>query len=366
MAKTHHGSAPEGTAVGTVSNLEHTAACDRALQHDLDTVRKLVRNRFGDRVSALVLGGSFGRGEGCFWNRHGAVVPGNNLDLFLVSPKPLQQQEVEAIQREILAESYVESVVITRYVEDDLSRLPPTLETFDLTEGGQILDGDVTKFDYIPSYDSSDMPLWEAERLLRGRLVTLIEAFPRGNDSLRSFYYGAKSVFAGVDALLIRNKVYTSSYREKVLRFQQLVEDPHLLRLVDASLTVKVSGRTPDDYTVESFWATALRFQLDSLLGLFQSRGSCREERLRHLLSRFHYLTTSPRRTFKNRARMLFLRNVQGNVERLLLALTIARDVGAPELGFSSIRRRAGVAPFHEWVEGAKAAVDRWYTLPRP
>ena len=338
------------------------------LSHDLEAVKRTLKDHFGERVSTIVLGGSFGRGEGCLWDRKGERVPGNNLNLFLITDGPLAEAELELAKKEILEQSLVESVVLTPFIKKELSKLPLTLETIDLQDTQRIVDGDPANIEKLPFYDINRFPRWEAEKLLRGRLVLLLEGYPQFKRGYHSFYASCKSIFASVDAYLIRNNCYTLSYRKKVERFSDLIQDIDLVRLVNHALSIKLGGNPPADYSPMQFWHSALRFHLDSFIGLLNPPGIYRPDRLRHLLGIFHYQTTSPKRTMRNLMRIFFHRNHRGSAERLLLGLAIDRDVESMNIDLKSLAHRAKIhtnGHAINWENLMLDAIDCWYTLRR-
>ena len=364
------GRTTDRTPVGDVSpaaavSSDRKSALRASLDHDLEAVRTTVRDHFGERVRAITLGGSFGRGEGCFWDCRGTIVPGNNLNVFLVTSEPLSDQELESARNDILGRSLVESVVLVSYVEEQLPGLPLTLETLDFRESQRLVDGDPSRMEGLPAYDTYRFPLWEAEKQLRDRLVTLIEAYPRGKATFRSYYHASKSIFAGVDAFLIRNNCYTSSYRDKVHRLEGLVGDEHLLRLVSCALEIKLQGRTPPEYDLERFWTAAARFQVDSHIGLLRPKGVHRRDRLADLLSVFHYQTTSKAHTLRNLLKIFLQRNHRGNAERLLLGLVVDRDPESPGVDLDEMARRARLPAGQSPEELLHAAIEHWYSLRR-
>jgi hypothetical protein len=336
---------------------------ERSLDHDLAATIRTLRERFGRRVEAIALGGSFGRGEGCLWNQDGRWVPGNNLNFFLITDGELPAAEIEDAAREIQAKSLTPSVILTPYCEARLASLPQTLESVELQQSGKLIDGDPGAIAKLPRYDLRRFPLQEAERQLRLRLGTLLESRPSAGAEQRSAYQAAKAVFASVDAFLIRNRSYVISYREKVARLKALHPDADLVRLVDRALEAKLGGQLPADSGVEEFWSAALHLHINSFLGLFRSSGSSRPERLRHLLSSFHFQSVSWPRSVGNWLRLPFHRDPQGRIERLLLALAIARDPLGIPIDLADETRRAGLAAAPCWDSILGGALDRWHQV---
>lgn len=331
------------------------------LRRDLDVATRILGESFGDRITTLLLGGSFARGEGCVWRRMDEWVPGNNLNLYLLTRQALQPAELARARHRIFEEVRVESVVLTTLAVSRLHRLPATLDTLDLKTGHRLLQGDPSQADRIPSHDPARIPRAAAERRLRDRLVVLLEGYPRGRETYRSYYYSAKSIFASVDSLLLRGNRYTSGYRDKAHAFQSFTADENLLRLVERALEVKLGTEKPRDFTAERFWSAALRFHLDSLLALHGSPGSFRAERLRHLLAGFHYESTTWWRTARNLLRIFFHRNPRGKLERFLLALAMEKDPESFAIDLASYTDRRDLPAKPTWDDYLHIGIERWY-----
>ncbi len=330
------------------------------LNLDLAAAREAVARRFNGEMAALVLGGSFGRGEGCLWFQNGRWVPGNDLNFFLISQSRLDPKELDRLRQEILERTLVRSIDLVPLVKSSLPALPPTVVNIDLKAGHRTVAGDPAVIDLLPPYEPGAIPRREAEKILRKRLATLLEAYPQGDNLYRSYYLSARAIFAGVDALLIRHRAYASSYRQKAERFQGLIRDEHLQALVECALNVKLGLDIHFAYDPVDFWRRAVRFMLDNLLGLFRVRGPFRADRLQSLLFDFHCHSVDWKERVKKRALNLLGRNALGRAERFLLALLINADAESFYVDLIPLARQAGLPLVKTWEEYLPLAIGRF------
>lgn len=330
------------------------------LNRDLEAAKEAVAHRFNGEVAALVLGGSFGRGEGCLWYQNGRWVPGNDLNFFLIAPRRLDPEELDRLRQEILAHTLVRAIDLVPLVKSALPFLPPTVANVDLKAGHRTIAGDPAVIDLLPPYEPGEIPRREAERILRKRLVTLLEAYPQGDNFYRSYYLSARAIFAGVDALLIRLHAYATSYRQKAERFQGLIQDEHLQALAECALNVKLGLDIHFAYDPMEFWRRAVRFVLDNLLGLYRVRGPFRADRLQSLLFDFHIHSVEWKERVKRRALSLLGRNALGRTERFLLALLINADAESFYVDLAPLARQAGLPAARTWEEYLPPAIEAW------
>ncbi len=194
---------------------------------------------------ALVLTGSFGRGEGSvFKNEDGTMEILNDYDLVLVvgDAGPLPSRELLAIWEaqcsELTGMWCVDCVAVAA---SRLKHLPLSQETFDLKWGGRVVAGAPDILDRIPPFVAEDIPLVQAQLLLTTRMWCFIGVKPCdvissrcGTEEDRRFALRqlSKALMAVGDAFLMLNKLYCVKYAEKAKRFQSvggLSDDDHEL-----------------------------------------------------------------------------------------------------------------------------------------
>lgn len=188
-------------------------------------LQELVKNTsavLGDNLSALVLAGGYGRGEGGIVKINGVEKPYNDLDLVPVLKKnsPKAALDLLPLSRKF-AEKLAIHVDFSRPLTEALIRqLPHKLMWQDLLNGHIILFGDkdiLTR--NMPEYMRHSLPVIEASHLLLNRgagliwSLAILEGYLENNDPdfVRRNYF--KAALAMGDAVLIANSRHQTSYR---------------------------------------------------------------------------------------------------------------------------------------------------------
>jgi hypothetical protein len=206
----------------------------------------------------------------------------------------------------------------------------------------------------------------DAELALRGALAVLLDGYPGSDDpevAASSYRCSSVSIMASVDSVLIRHDCFTPSLREKVRRLCDIASNDNLLRVVDHALAIRLHDHLPADIEVQAFWHAALRFHLDSFLGLLQPPGATRPRQLVNLLADFHYQSVAWKQRASNLARAMFGLNVRKNVERLLLGLALEKDLEVPAVDLRWLADKAGISVSLGWNGMVEDAVARWRQL---
>ncbi len=249
-----------------------------------DHVKKIsqfIEDKLGEGLSALVLAGSFGRGEGSVYQHDdGRVEPINDYDFLIVLAS-----FAPAIARETLAEWELECSGITgmRWIdfsalsESRLSKLPLTQANYDLKFGGQVVAGREDILDAIPEYRSEELPLKEAQVLLTTRFWCFIGIKPQAilngeggatsDDQRFVLQQLSKALIASGDSLLMLNGQYRVKYAEKALRVADvsgLQDVEH--RLFEWGYAYKLGSARglPDGYELRPLFVEALNIHLNS------------------------------------------------------------------------------------------------------
>lgn len=195
----------------------------------LEWITQAIRERVGE-VEAVVLTGSFGRGEGgVYRDAAGLYRPVNDFDVLIADSRDLRSQ-LAGLGADLARELKVDYVdlnpIISRWEE-----LPLTMYTYDLKYGSQVLAGDASVLDRIPAIASADLPVFEIVRLLLNRTAGLLSGvrgpwFAGGTIGADEQRYltnqVAKAFMAVGDWHLIRWKGYDSSYARRRERFAAL------------------------------------------------------------------------------------------------------------------------------------------------
>jgi hypothetical protein len=195
----------------------------------LERIVQAVGERVG-AVEAIVLTGSFGRGEGgVYRDAAGIIRPVNDYDLLVIDRRNLQA--TLAGLGESLARELGIDFVDLGWSDGQWSQLPLTIFHYDLKFGSQVIAGDRTVLDRIPAYASADMPPYEIVKLLLNRSAGLLSgltgeplqgAAPTADAARYRINQAAKALMAVGDWHLLRWEGFDSSYRLRSARFAAL------------------------------------------------------------------------------------------------------------------------------------------------
>jgi hypothetical protein len=230
---------------------------------DLATVRgrvsELVR---AEDLTALVLGGGYGRGEGGVFEVDGEERVYNDYDFFVVVPyrsRSRRRELTAALQR--VKESVEPGCGIhvdfsPPMPQSSLGRLPYELMFMEAKYGHHVVIGPPDVFSALPAYDAERPPLEECARLFMNRGIGLLLARmtlgqrpPLNTEDhefvVRNIY---KAMMAMGDSVLFLKGDYSPSYVERRRRFaaQPLEGVPEAARLraaYEASLDFKLRPR---------------------------------------------------------------------------------------------------------------------------
>jgi len=180
-----------------------------------------VRAALGDNLTALVLGGGYGRGEGGVLCVAGEERPYNDLDFLLVVRRKsaIPMAALEAIRHEYERVTGIQVDFSRPLTAEEIRQWRPTLMWSDLLHGHSVLDGpaDILTAN-APAMPSDRLPPIEATRLLLNRGAGLLwslrvarECEPAPDeDFVRRNYF--KCALSLGDALLIAYGRFATPY----------------------------------------------------------------------------------------------------------------------------------------------------------
>lgn len=234
-------------------------AADATVQAHLDAIVARVRESVGT-FEAIVLTGSFGRGEGgAYKGSDGSWQPVNDYDLFVVSPHDCRR-ELSALGgplAKILGLDFLD----LGWTDGKWGNWPLTVASYDLKHGSQVIAGDQTVLDRLPAYASAGLPIYEAVKLLlnrtaglltglRGEMFTGIPLTPEWRRYLANQI--AKAQMALGDSYLIRWAGYDASYRLRRERFTALAPGAGLTKDVVRQVTQGYDFKLQPDYSIHA------------------------------------------------------------------------------------------------------------------
>jgi hypothetical protein len=143
---------------------------------------KYCERQFGRGLQALILTGSFARGEGSFIRNKETWQALSDAEFIVVltdsAPLPLapEQREIQHKTSQALQAHDLECSLSFGFVHTDfLHGLQPSIFAFELRACGRVLSGDASVLSLIPQFRPSEIPLEDAWRLLCNRLVECLE-----------------------------------------------------------------------------------------------------------------------------------------------------------------------------------------------
>jgi hypothetical protein len=209
---------------------------DRTIDSHMKTLVSTSLATVGEgNLSAIILGGGYGRGEGGVTIRDGKETLYNDYDIFVVSNglSMSGKREMNAKFKEISARLSEEFGIEVDFSPlknvSELSCLDYEMVWYEGKKGHIVLWGDEHVFGAIPGWDIRNMPHAEAARLLMNRGMGLLLASSKlrdcgsDNAALEFIERNAwKAVMASGDTFLILKSRYDSSYVKRGENFKML------------------------------------------------------------------------------------------------------------------------------------------------
>ncbi|MFA6658519.1 MAG: nucleotidyltransferase domain-containing protein [Victivallaceae bacterium] len=211
------------------------------IRHDI------AESPLADSITAVILGGSYGRGEGGSANDGGLC---NDLDFFVLVPKFAPRKKIAAIFRRISAKWSEKLAIEVDFASpctiEHFRRNAATLMIRDLLAAHYVIFGPADCFADIKKIPRRDLPFSEGARLLlnRGTGILLAEArlqqgMENNHDSefiIRNLH---KAALGCGDALLIANHLLADSGTERKTNLKRLKIPENLYSAYSEALNYK-------------------------------------------------------------------------------------------------------------------------------
>lgn len=212
---------------------------DRVIDSHMKTLVSETLNVAGaDTLSAIVLGGGYGRGEGGVKVVNGNQCLYNDYDVFLISNeissrmKKAFNPRFRELAARLSAKFGIEVDFSPLKNASELRSLEYEMVWFEAQKGHIVLWGDPGVFNAIPEWNVKNMPLPEAGRLLMNRGMGIVLARRRletGDDSVEAMEFiernAWKAIMAAGDSFLILRGIYDSSYVKRKENFKSFSSD---------------------------------------------------------------------------------------------------------------------------------------------
>jgi hypothetical protein len=234
-------------------------AADAAVQRHMDAIVKAVCQKVS-HVQAMVLTGSFGRGEGgIFQDRAGAWRPVNDYDIFVVSAQDCSRELKDL--SEPLAKELGLDYLDLGWTDGRWTQWPLTVANFDLKYGSQVITGDPRILDTLPAYAAAELPAYEAVKLLLNRTAGLLTGLRGPMFAGRQLTADehrylcnqiSKAQMALGDSYLLRWGAYDASYRVRRERFAALATGAGLAAELTKSVLQGYDFKLHPDYSLHA------------------------------------------------------------------------------------------------------------------
>ncbi|MFA6240435.1 MAG: hypothetical protein WC655_05880 [Candidatus Hydrogenedentales bacterium] len=236
--------------------LDGSDALEQRIRADLDRVREEVLRVVGDRnISALILGGSYGRGEGGVFETPEGERPYHNYNLHTVIPAPSRSRRnsVHRTLREagkrLSAERGIDIDFAPPISGPDIPHLPYELPHMELKEGHKVIYGPPAILSEMPYYDTTLVPLAEGARILLKHGAQLLKCrrmVAAGIQDVETLVCSIhRANMAMGDAILFVRRAYAPSFVQRVEHFE----------------ACDLQG-VPEVETLHGLYFAALRFKL--------------------------------------------------------------------------------------------------------
>ena len=203
---------------------------EQRIDNDMARIREAALEAVGaENLTALVLGGGYGRGEGGVYLVDGEERPYNDYDFFVVVPftprarRRWVMQRLQMLRHDLEPQCGIHVDFSPPMPVSKLPDYPQELMFLEAKQGHVVVYGPNDVFAALPDYDESQVPLEEGARLLMNRGVGLwmaIDLLDRGGPGnqeeyefcVRNLY---KALMAMGDVILFLRNAYHVSYQKR-------------------------------------------------------------------------------------------------------------------------------------------------------
>lgn len=196
-------------------------------QRDAEIIVKRILE-YDKNTQAVILCGGYGRGEGAWiQDENGNPAPYNDYDIAVVSEKNFSNHDYEILRTKIASEIGISWIDIDWYQSRQLKKLSPTIKNYDLLHAGTIIYGDKNIFRSVRDVEREKIGEYDIVTLYKTRIWTFLGSWNgdfhnlAGDEAVFFKNQMAKAVLAACDMLLVKDRLYTPSYKERV----RLVKD---------------------------------------------------------------------------------------------------------------------------------------------
>ena len=260
-----------------------------------------------DHVDAIILVGSFGRGEGSILHHDNEIYAINDYDLVVISNKNYSEVYINNLRRELEKKLSIRQVDLTFYKKTELRKTNFSMYIYDLKYASKIIYGDSNILELIPNMDSKKMPILEGIRPLFLFGISLLQAYPYQKDITDfdifwSYQQISKSVIGWSTALLVSKGLYDPSYKKRQEIFlKKFSDDLELCRYVNLAYEFKLnpSFNPINTLDLKKYWNKITKAHLQvckQVIGKYYSSKS----------NSLESVCMSYKKSFRNRLKILY------------------------------------------------------------
>lgn len=243
---------------------------EHKLENDINIITEILLQN-NSKIEAIILYGSYGRGEGAFYEEDGESHTYNDYDLLIVVNKHLNN--INELKEKLKNNLSIKWIDLSQTTSHGLKSFKPSIYSYDLKYGSKVIWGDKNILENIPIQSPSQITAKDIEILYFTRLYPFIGSLGQtgfskklaGENSRFFRYQMAKAIFAVIDSLLIRSGQYHSSYRERLKRVEK--DNDNLKELGNWALSEKLTPQDIEMNTEEirSLYTSVLKLYLEKM-----------------------------------------------------------------------------------------------------
>ena len=261
---------------------KYTVYGDDAFDMKIDSLLKTISGRVIDTVgaenlSALILGGGYGRGEGgVLLKSNGEMSLYNDFDIFVITSdvSRLRRRRINRALRNLSPDLSMTAGIDVDFSPakniSDLKSSEFTMMWQELKHGHVVIYGPENILDRLPAFDLNNMPHEELARLMLNRGTGLLLARQRMEESrlededidfiARNIW---KAVMACGDSYMAIRHTYSSSYQLRSELFDAYKDDPEITGFYHwykASIEFKLKPVMPEIDKLQAILEQAVEF----------------------------------------------------------------------------------------------------------
>ncbi len=218
---------------------------ENKIDNDLELIRKTVLKEIPEKdISALILGGGYGRGEGGVLFDADNELTFNDYDFFVITPKLSSARKKHynsifyQLHKELTPKIGIDVDFGPIVFENTIPKIPFSLMWFELKYGHIVIYGNKKILQTLPEYKGNNIPLVEALNLLLNRASGLVFAEKKiQSDKANSqediefiIRNIMKARIAAGDAILMTNRTYDHSYVRRMELLKKIKDKPIILK----------------------------------------------------------------------------------------------------------------------------------------